>query len=103
MSTPSGAVLAAYALLWIAGRILVFTPYDVASTMVNAAFPVAVAVGVGIPLARSANTRNYFFIAILLFFGLATLAVHLSFLGILDWTAVASLQVGLDLVCSSWP
>jgi uncharacterized protein involved in response to NO len=97
-STPSGTVLAAYALLWIAGRILVYTPYDVASTMVNAAFPVAVAVGIGIPLARSANTRNYFFIAILLFFGLATLALHLSFLGILDWTAVASLQVGLDLV-----
>jgi len=97
-STPSGTVLAAYALLWIAGRILVYTPYDVAATMVNAAFPVAVAVGIGIPLARSANTRNYFFIAILLFFGLATLALHLSFLGILDWTAVASLQVGLDLV-----
>lgn len=97
-ATPAGSLLAAFALLWITGRILVFTPYDVASSVVNAAFPMAVAVGIGIPLARSANTRNYFFIAILLLFGLATLALHLSFLGVLDWTALASVRVGLDLV-----
>ncbi|MEO8754260.1 MAG: NnrS family protein [Casimicrobiaceae bacterium] len=96
--TPSGAALAAFALLWIAGRVLVLTPYDAASTIVNAAFPVAVAVGIGIPLARSGNTRNYFFIAILLLVGLLSLAVHLSYLAILDWTALEGVQVGLDLV-----
>jgi len=96
--TPSGAALAAFALLWIAGRVLVLTPYDGASAIVNAAFPVAVAVAIGIPLTRSGNTRNYFFIAILLLVGLITLAVHLSYLRVLDWAAVASLQVGIDLV-----
>jgi hypothetical protein len=43
--TPTGPLLAGYALLWLAGRIMVFTPYPVAAAMVNAAFPIAVAAG----------------------------------------------------------
>ena len=96
--TPTGATLVAFAVLWVAGRILVLTPYDIAAALVNAAFPVAVAVGIGIPLAKSGNRRNYFFIVLLLLFALATLALHLSYLRILDWPELASLQAGLDLV-----
>ncbi|MEO8304548.1 MAG: NnrS family protein [Betaproteobacteria bacterium] len=96
--TPTGATLVAFAVLWIAGRILVLTPYELASAMVNAAFPVAVAVGIGIPLARSGNRRNYFFVVLLLLFALVSLALHLSYLRMLDWPELASLQVGLDLV-----
>jgi uncharacterized protein involved in response to NO len=96
--TPTGALLAAYAVLWVAGRVLVLTPYALAAALANAAFPVAVAVGIGIPLLRSGNRRNYFFIALLVVLSLATLAVHLSFLGVLAWPQFASLQVGLDVV-----
>jgi uncharacterized protein involved in response to NO len=96
--TPSGGALAAFAALWIAGRVLVLTPHDIAAAVVNAAFPVAVAMGIGIPMARSANTRNYFFIAILLTFGLAALALHLSYLRVLDLPVLMSLQLGLDLM-----
>jgi uncharacterized protein involved in response to NO len=96
--TPAGALLAAYAALWVAGRVLVLTPYTLAAALVNAAFPLAVAVGIGIPLVRSRNRRNYFFIAVLVILGVATLAVHLSFLGVLAWPQLASLQVGLDVV-----
>lgn len=96
--TPTGAALAAFAALWIAGRILVLTPYDVVSTVVNAAFPVAVAVGIGVPLARSGSRRNYFFVVLLLLFALVTLALHLSHLRVIDWPELASLQIGLDLV-----
>ena len=96
--TPTGATLAAFALLWIAGRVLVVTPYEAAAAAVNAAFPVAVAIGIGIPLWRNRNRRNYFFAAVLLFVGLAVLALHLSYLGVLAWPEWASLQVGLDLV-----
>lgn len=96
--TPTGATLAGIALLWMAGRVLVLTPYDFAAALVNAAFPMAVAVGIGIPLAKSGNRRNYFFVALLLLFALVTAAIHLSYLGILDWPELASLQVGLDLV-----
>lgn len=87
-----------FALLWIAGRILVLTPYDVAAAVVNAAFPVAVAIGIGIPLVKSGNRRNYFFVVLLMLFALVTLALHLSYLRVLDWPELASLQVGLDLV-----
>src|SRR5208282_5544761 len=96
--TPTGALLAGYAALWVAGRVLVLTPYALAAALANAAFPVAVAVGIGIPLVRSGNRRNYFFIALLVLLGLATLAVHLSFLGVLAWPQLISLQVGLDVV-----
>ena len=96
--TPTGTTLAAFALLWIAGRVLILTPYEAAAAAVNAAFPVAVAIGIGIPLWRSGNHRNYFFAAVLLLLGLAVLALHLSYLGVLAWPVWASLQVGLDLV-----
>jgi uncharacterized protein involved in response to NO len=96
--TPTGATLAAFAALWVAGRVLVMTPYELAAALVNAAFPVAVAVGIGIPIVRSGNRRNYFFIALLLLLGLAVLSVHMSYLGMLDWPERASLQLGLDVV-----
>ena len=96
--TPTGSLLAAYAALWVAGRVIVLTPYTLAAAWVNAAFPLAVAVGIGVPLLRSGNRRNYFFIGVLVVLSLATLAVHLSFLGILRWPQFVSLQVGLDVV-----
>ena len=96
--TPTGAPLAALALLWIAGRVLVLTPYATAAALVNAAFPAAVAVGIGIPLVQSGNRRNYFFIGLLLLLALATLTLHLSYLGALAWPERASLQAGLDVV-----
>src|SRR5512142_1936637 len=96
--TPTGALLAGYALLWVAGRLVALTPYPVAAAVVNAAFPIAAAAGLAIPLGRSRNRRNYFFVALLVLLGLVTLAVHLARLGIVNWPQRASLQVGLDAV-----
>lgn len=96
--TPTGAALAAFVLLWLAGRILILTPYPIATAIANAAFPVAVAIAIAIPLVRSGNRRNYFFICLLLAVGALELALHLSQLGALRWPAIASLQVGLDIV-----
>ena len=96
--TPAGWPLIALAVLWVAGRVLVLTPFAMASAVVNAAFPVAVAVGIGIPIVQSRNRRNYFFVALLLLLGLAVLAFHLAQLGLLPWPGRANLQVGLDVV-----
>jgi len=96
--TPTGALLAAFVVLWIAGRVVVLTPWGTAAALVNAAFPLAVAVAFAVPLARSRNRRNYFFVLLLLAFALAEIALHLSFLGVLPWPELASLRVGLDLV-----
>ena len=97
-ATPTGATLASYVLLWIAGRVMVVTPYEIVAALVNAAFPIAVAVGIGIPLVRSGNRRNYFFVLLLFLLSAAALVYHLSVLGVLDFPALAGLQVALDLV-----
>jgi uncharacterized protein involved in response to NO len=96
--TPTGTLLAAYAALWISGRILVLTPFALASALVNAAFPLAVAAGIAVPLVKAANRRNYFFIALLAGCGVVELLFHLSLLGIVVWPARLSLQAGLDIV-----
>lgn len=96
--TPTGAALASIVALWIAGRLLVLTPFATASAIVNAAFPLAVAIAVAIPLVRSGNRRNYFFVALLLVVSAAELAVHASMLEWIAWPARASLQLGLDIV-----
>jgi uncharacterized protein involved in response to NO len=96
--TPSGPVLAAFAALWLAGRVLVFTPWPLAAALVNAAFPLAVGVGIGIPLLASGNRRNYFFIALLAAASCAVLGFHLAAMDLLPWPQRASLQAGLDIV-----
>jgi len=96
--TPAGVPLMALVGLWVAGRALVLTSFAATAAIVNAAFPVAVALGIGIPIVQSGNRRNYFFIALLLLLALAVLAFHLAHLGMLPWPERASLQVGLDVV-----
>lgn len=96
--TPSGGVLAAIVLLWVAGRLAMLTPFAFAAGIVNALFPLAVAVGIGIPLLASGNRRNYFFVALMAGMAAAVLLFHLSALGLADWPPRASLRAGLDLV-----
>lgn len=96
--TPTGAGLAALALLWLAGRVLVLTPWGWASALVNAAFPLAAAGALAIPFVRSGNRRNYFFVALLAVLAAATLAVHLEQLGVLAVPAWAGIQLALDVV-----
>jgi len=95
--TPTGGLLAGYAALWLAGRVLVLTPAGDAAAIVNATFPVAVAIGIGVPLAQSGNRRNYFFVALLCAFAVASCAFYASLLGVIDRPPRASLQAGLDM------
>ena len=96
--TPSGAPLMALAALWVCGRVLVLTPFGMAAAVVNAAFPVAVALAIGMPLVRARNVRNYFFIGLLLFMGTLILAVHLALLERFDLSPRLGLQLALDMV-----
>ena len=96
--TPQGAWLASLVALWIAGRVLVLTPWTAASAAVDAAFPIAAAVALAVPFARGRNVRNYFFVGLLVLVGLADLGVHLAKSGVVDWPARAGLQVGLDVL-----
>jgi len=96
--TPTGWPLAAMAGLWLAGRVLVLTPYGWAAAIVSAAFPIAAAVALAIPFWAARNQRNYFFVGLLLLLGLADFGMHLSQLGVWDLPAWLGLQVALDVV-----
>lgn len=96
--TASGLPLMALAALWVCGRVLVLTPCAMTAAVVNAAFPVAIAWAIGIPLLRSRNVRNYFFVGLLVLMGALILAVHLAWQGYLDLPPRLGLQLGLDVV-----
>jgi uncharacterized protein involved in response to NO len=71
--TPTGSVLAAMAALWVLARVLGFFSLP-ASTFVDLLFAVAVAWAIGVPLIAAGNRRNYFFIALILLLGCASIA-----------------------------
>ena len=96
--TPTGMLLASLAALWLAGRVLVLTPFGWAAAVVNAAFPIAAAVALAVPFWASRNKRNYFFVGLLASLGVANLCIHLSQLGVLDLPEWLGLQVALDVV-----
>jgi uncharacterized protein involved in response to NO len=96
--TPTGLPLAALAALWVAGRILVLTPFAWTAALVNAAFPLASALALAIPLVSARNRRNYFFIGLLLLLSAAALAFHLSALGVIAMPAWIGIQLALDLL-----
>jgi len=97
--TASGVTLMALAMLWVCGRILVMTPYAMAAAVVNAAFPLTVAVAIGIPLYRARNVRNYFFVGLLTLIGLLILAVHLALQGCFELPSPRlNMQLAMDVV-----
>lgn len=96
--TPSGLPLMALAVLWLAGRVLVLTPFALAAMLVNAAFPLAIAWAIGVPLWRSRNVRNYFFVGLLGGMSGLILMTHLALQGQLDCPPRLGLQLGLDVV-----
>ena len=96
--TPTGAALMALAALWVAGRVLVLTPYGWAAAVVNVAFPLAAAVGLAIPFIAARNQRNYFFIGLLLLMAAAVLGIHLAQLGVTRLPGWIGIQVALDVV-----
>jgi len=96
--TATGAPLMALAALWVCGRVLVLTSFHLMAAAVNAAFPVAIAVAIGIPLLRARNIRNYFFVGLLLLMGVLVLAVHLALRESLDLSPQLGLQLARDVV-----
>lgn len=96
--TPVGAPLIALALLWVCGRVLVLTPLAMAAALVNAAFPLAVAVAIVVPLVKSRHAHNYFFAVVLALMGALVFAVHLALQGHIEWAPRLGLQLALDLV-----
>lgn len=87
--TPTGALLGGIVLLWLSARLA--APVSLpAAGILDLAFAIAVAAGIGQPLVASGNRRNYFFIVLVLALGAAGLALQ-------RWPQ-AALALGLDVV-----
>ena len=84
--TPIGATLGFIAALWIAARVLALTPWPHSAAFFDVAFAVAAAWGLAVPLWRSRNARNYFFVPLILFIGLLNAAFHLAVAARSRWT-----------------
>ena len=96
--TASGPRLKALVLLWLAGRVLVLSPFRWAAAIVNVAFPLAAALALALPFIAAGNRRNYFIIALLVVMGIASGAVHLAQLDMLQMPDWLGIRVGLDIV-----
>ena len=96
--TPTRLPLAGLVLLWLAGRISIFMPYPAAAMIINASFPLAVAIAIAIPLTKAISRRNYFAVVLLIFMAGASILFQLTAIGTVDWREIISLQFGLDLV-----
>lgn len=97
-STAVGVPLMALALLWVAGRISVLTPFTTAAAVINGAFPLALAVSIAIPLMRARNARNYFFAGLLVLMSALIASLHLALHGYLALPPRAALVLALDVM-----
>jgi len=99
LPTPDGNALAALALLWVFGRVFVFTGPPLLAAIADFAFLPALAVAVAIPIARSRNARNFKILGVLVGLALANLGFHLAQSGILPASVGRlSLIVALDII-----
>ena len=96
--TPTGLPLALLALLWVAARVLVLTPWGWAAAIANAAFPLSAAIGLGIALVSARNRRNYFFVGLLVLMCVAALVFHLGQLGVVPIESAVAMRVALDIL-----
>jgi uncharacterized protein involved in response to NO len=101
MATLQGRSLAALSLLWCLGRILPFFPSALPAgsiALVDLSFLPLLAVGIGVPLVRRGERRNWLFLPLIALFWFANLLIHLALLGVAPNLAHRAILLGLDLV-----
>lgn len=99
--TPTGAALAGLCALWVAGRVLAYTPGSlaaVASVAVGVAFALGSAWALFKALRAGGNRRNFFFCAVLVAMAVAQGLLQATLHGWLAVSPALGLQLGLDAV-----
>ncbi|HMK14342.1 MAG TPA: NnrS family protein [Burkholderiales bacterium] len=96
--TSSGIKLGGIAALWVAGRVLVLTPWPMLAAAADTAFALAAAAGMAVPLIAGRIRRNYFLIALLLGLGAANLVFHLAMAQLIELPVQRGLQLALNLI-----
>jgi uncharacterized protein involved in response to NO len=99
--TPAGHYLGAMIALWLFARILPFFPDNFPNwfiALVDLAFLPLVAVGIGVPLMRSGESRNLLFLPLLAALWAANFFVHAELLGLAPNLTRKGIFFGLDLI-----
>jgi len=99
LPTPTGAVLAMLAMLWLAARAFIIRGPAPLAALIDVMFLPALAIAIAGPILRSRNRRNYKVLAIILALAVSHGVFHLASLGYAEaWLARKSLFVSIDIV-----
>lgn len=99
LSTPIGSSLAALAIVWLAGRLLIVTGPPLVAAIVDIVFVPLLAVAVARPIIKSRNQRNYKIIVLLALIAACNFFYHLAAMGPMPgWLAQTMIIVALDLL-----
>jgi uncharacterized protein involved in response to NO len=99
LPTPTGAMLAMMAILWLAARVLIIIGPAPLAAVVDVAFLPALAIAIAGPILRSKNERNYKVLAIVLLLAALHGVFHLASQGYVEiWLSRSSLFVSIDIV-----
>lgn len=99
--TAVGPALASLGTLWVAGRLALLLAHPlppILVALVDLAYIPALAFAVGRPIILSNSRRNMKFLPILGVLFLTNLIMHLSALGLVEWSARAALLPAFDLI-----
>ena len=98
LTTPSGWRLAALALLWVAGRVLMATGPVLPAIVVDCLFLPCVSLAVAVPVVKARNWRNLPVAAVPALLGGANLLFHIDHAGLIALArAHGGALLGLDL------
>ena len=98
--TPTGWSLALFALLWLAGRGVMFIKTLPAPliALIDTAFLVCAGIALLIPLLKAKNYRNLGVVGIVFGLAASNSVFHLAILELVDYSAATALLLGLALV-----
>jgi uncharacterized protein involved in response to NO len=99
LPTPSGAVLAGVAVLWITARVLLISGPAVLAAAVDVLFLPVVVLAIAKPIFLSKSARNYKVVAVVMALAVSHTMFHLARLDyVAPWWSRTSLLVSIDIV-----
>jgi uncharacterized protein involved in response to NO len=98
LETPTGVGLAALALLWLSGRVMLLASGGGAAAVIDVLFLPIAATALARVLWRARSRRNYFVVLMLGVLSVANAAFHLGRLGVLPVDPLAALHFALGVI-----